>query len=119
MEPGRRHRAMSTTTETPPPAAPSPPDIGKALGTDYFLIRDDLTDEEVDYLERTRRFVNREVLPVISDHWERAEMPLALYRRLGELGLIGDGIEGYGCPPMSAIAAGLVHMELNRGDGSL
>jgi glutaryl-CoA dehydrogenase len=35
--------------------------------------------------------------------------------RLGKLGVVGDGIEGYGCPPMSPIATGLVHMELNRG----
>ena len=38
---------------------------------------------------------------------------------MGELGLVGDGIEGYGCPPMSTIAAGLIQMELSRGDGSL
>ena len=76
-------------------------------------------DDELDYLDRTRRFVDDELLPVIGDYWERAEFPLPLARRLGELGLIGDGIEGYGCPPMSPIAAGLVHMELNRGDGSL
>jgi hypothetical protein len=25
-----------------------------------------------------------------------------------------DGIDGHGCPPMSPIASGLVHMELNR-----
>ena len=29
--------------------------------------------------------------------------------------MVGDGIAGYGCPSMSPIAAGLVHMELNRG----
>jgi glutaryl-CoA dehydrogenase len=28
-------------------------------------------------------------------------------------------IEGYGCPPMSPIASGMIHTELNRGDGSL
>jgi glutaryl-CoA dehydrogenase len=94
-------------------------DVGKALGTDYFLLRDQLSAEEVEYLDRTRRFVDDELLPVIGDYWERAEFPLPLARRLGELRLIGDGIEGYGCPPMSPIAAGLVHMELNRGDGSL
>jgi glutaryl-CoA dehydrogenase len=94
-------------------------DIGKALGTDYFLVRDELTAEERDYLERTRRFVHEEVLPVINGFWERAEVPLELGRRLGELGLIGDGLEGYGCPPMSSTAAGLIAMELNRGDGSL
>jgi glutaryl-CoA dehydrogenase len=99
--------------------APAYTDVGKALGTDYFLLRDQLSEEEIDYLERTRRFVDVELLPVIGDHWERAEFPLDLARRLGELGLIGDGIEGYGCPSMSPIAAGLIHMELNRGDGSL
>jgi poly(3-hydroxyalkanoate) depolymerase len=59
------------------------------------------------------------VLPVIGDYWEKAELPWPLLHRLGELGLVGDGIEGYGCPPMGSVAAGLVNMELNRGDGSL
>jgi glutaryl-CoA dehydrogenase len=104
------------TTTSGPSAAD---DIGKALGTDYLLIRQELSDAERDYLDRTRCFVEDEVLPVIGGYWERAELPLALVRRLGELGLVGDGIDGYGCPPMSPIAAGLVHMELNRGDGSL
>jgi glutaryl-CoA dehydrogenase len=94
-------------------------DIGRALGTDYFLLRSELTEDELGYLDRTRRFVEEEVLPVMPGYWERAEVPLDLARRLGELGLVGDGIEGYGCPPMSALAAGLIQMELSRGDGSL
>jgi len=94
-------------------------DIGRALGTDYFLLRSELTEDELDYLNRTRRFVEEEVLPVMPGYWERAEVPLDLVRRLGELGLVGDGIEGYGCPPMSMVAAGLIQMELSRGDGSL
>ena len=56
---------------------------------------------------------------MINAYWERAEVPLDLCRRLGELGLVGDGLDGYGCPPMSTDAAGLIAMELNRGDGSL
>jgi glutaryl-CoA dehydrogenase len=94
-------------------------DVGKALGTDYLLLRSELTKEETDYLDRTRRFVDDEVLPVMPGHWERAELPLDLARRLAELELVGDGIEGYGCPPMSVVAAGLIQMELSRGDGSI
>ena len=94
-------------------------DLGKALGTDYFLLRKDLTDPDRDYLERTRRFVHDEVMPQINAFWERAEVPLDLCRRLGELELVGDGLKGYGCPPMSSTAAGLIAMELNRGDGSV
>src|SRR5215475_3618561 len=93
--------------------------IGRSLGTDYFRIGDQLTTEERELWRRTRDFVDDEVLPVINDHWERAEFPWTLARRLAELGLVGDGIDGYGCPPMSPIATGLVHMEINRGDGSL
>ena len=82
-------------------------------------MREQLTDEQWERFIETRRFVDREVLPVIAGYWERAELPWPLIRRLAELGVAGDDIEGYGCPGMSAIACGLVHMELNRGDGSL
>jgi glutaryl-CoA dehydrogenase len=93
--------------------------IGRSLGTDYFRIADQLTEEELDIWRRARDFVDDEVLTVIGDYWEKAELPWPLLRRMGELGLVGDGIDGYGCPPMSPVAAGLVHLELNRGDGSL
>jgi glutaryl-CoA dehydrogenase len=93
--------------------------IGRSLGTDYFRIADQLTAEELDIWRRARDFVDDEVLPVIGDYWEKAELPWPLLHRLGELGLVGDGIDGYGCPPMSPVASGLVHLELNRGDGSL
>ena len=94
-------------------------DLGRALGTDFFAIRDQLSESELGYLARTRAFVEEDVLPVINDYWERAEFPWPLVKRMGEIGIVGDGIEGYGCPPMSPIASGLIHMELNRGDGSL
>jgi glutaryl-CoA dehydrogenase len=93
--------------------------IGRSLGTDYFRIADQLTREEVGYWRRTRDFVDDEVLPFINGYWERAEFPWPLVEALAKLGVVGDGIAGYGCPPMSPIASGLVHMELNRGDGSL
>jgi glutaryl-CoA dehydrogenase len=93
--------------------------LGEALATDYFLVREQLSDEQWDLFMRTRRFVDREVLPVINDAWERAELPWPLMTRLAELGLVGDDIEGYGCPGMTPLASGLVNMELHRGDGSL
>jgi len=93
--------------------------LGDALETDFVRIHEEFGAQEQDYLERTRAFVRDEVLPVISDYWERAEFPLALARRMGELGLIGDGVSSEGQPPMSPASAGIVAMELSRGDGSL
>ena len=78
--------------------------------TDYFLVRDQFGDDHWEPFLRTRRFVDEEVLPVINDYWEPAELPWPLMHRLAELGLL---------EPMGPLARGLVHMELHRGDGSL
>jgi glutaryl-CoA dehydrogenase len=93
--------------------------IGDALGTDYLSLSDQLTPTQLDYLRRTREFVDHEVLPVINGYWERAEFPWPLVEKLAKLGVVGDGIEGYGCPPLDPLSRGLVYMELSRGDGSL
>jgi glutaryl-CoA dehydrogenase len=92
--------------------------LGEALSTDYFFVREQFSKAEWDRFLETRRFVDQELLPVINGYWERAEFPWPLVPRLGELGIVGDGIDGYGCPGMSPLATGLVHMELHRGDGS-
>ena len=93
--------------------------LGHALSTDYFFLREQLTEQQLEVLRRVRLFVDDEVLPVIGDYWERAEMPWPLIQRLGELGIVGEDIQGYGCPGFDPISLGLIHMELNRGDGSL
>src|ERR1700760_2069240 len=106
---------MSATTPVPPLFE----NLGHALSTDYFFLREQLTEDQLAVLRRVRAFVDDEVLPVIGGSWERAEMPWPLIRRLGELGIVGEDIHGYGCPGLDPIACGLIHMELNRGDGSL
>jgi len=93
--------------------------LGQALGTDFFTVREQFTDEQWDRFITTRRFVDEQVLPVIGDYWERAELPWPLIRQLPGLGLVGEEIQGYGCAGMSPMACGLIHMELHRGDGSL
>ncbi len=93
--------------------------IGDALGTDYFFLKEQMTTQQLDYLRRTREFVDHDVLPVINGYWERAEFPWPLVEQLAKLGIVGDGIDGYGCPPLDPLSAGLIHMELSRGDGSL
>jgi glutaryl-CoA dehydrogenase len=93
--------------------------LGDALATDYFHVRHQFSDEQWEHFLATRRFVDEEVLPAINEYWEAAELPWPLMRRLADLGLYGEDIEGYGCPGMSPLARGLVNMELHRGDGSL
>ena len=87
--------------------------------TDFYLLDEKLTDEERGIRDRLRAFCASEVTPVINGYWERAEFPFELVPKIAELQLAGGTIEGYGCPGMSATAAGLVSMEWARADGSI
>src|SRR3954465_1444587 len=87
--------------------------------TDFYLLDEKLTDEERAIRDRLRAFCDREVTPVINDYWEQAEFPWPLVPKIAELQLAGGTVEGYGCPGMSATAAGLVSMEWARADGSV
>jgi glutaryl-CoA dehydrogenase len=93
--------------------------LGESLGTDFFSVREQFTDEQWSRFIAVRRFVDEEVVPVIGSYWERAEICWPLIRRLPELGVVGEDITGYDCAGMSPMACGLVTMELHRGDGSL
>jgi hypothetical protein len=50
-------------------------DVGRSLSTDYFGLKDQLTEDELALLLKARAFVDDEVLPVIGGFWERAEFP--------------------------------------------
>lgn len=92
---------------------------GPEITSDYFLLDDELSAEERGLRDRVRAFVEADILPVINDHWERAEFPAGLIPGLAGLGIIGSTIRGYGCPGLSRRAAGIVAREIARGDGSI
>ncbi len=94
-------------------------DVARSLGTDYYLLEGMLSEEEREVRDRVRDFVDREVTPKINGYWERAEFPFEMVPKLAELNIAGTTIEGYGCPGMSRLAAGMVALEMSRGDGSI
>jgi glutaryl-CoA dehydrogenase len=94
-------------------------DIGLARETDYFLMKDQLTEDELGLLYKVRNFAETEVLPVVNPYWERGEFPFELLPKLAELNIVGDTMVGYGTTPMSAVASGLLQYELSRVDGSI
>jgi len=87
--------------------------------SDIFLTDELLTDGDRAVRDRVRRFSDDEVVPVINGYWERAEFPFPLIPKLAALGVCGGTFTGHGLPGLSPIAAGLVSMELARGDGSI
>jgi glutaryl-CoA dehydrogenase len=94
-------------------------DVTRSLGTDYYLVEELLTDEEREIRDKVRAFADREVIPIINDYWDKAQFPFELVPKIAELNIAGTTIKGYGCPGISHVAAGLVAVEMARGDGSL
>ena len=93
-------------------------DVLRRLGTDYYAVFADIPDADRAVWERAQGFVDG-VGDRMREAWDRAEYPLDLAERLGELDLLNDGIEHPDLTRFSPLAAGLVNMEVSRGDGSL
>jgi glutaryl-CoA dehydrogenase len=86
---------------------------------DYYALDELLTEEDRMVRATVRSFVEREALPLIEGCHAREEFPRQLIPRLGELGLFGANLKGYGCPGLSNVAYGLIMQELEAGDSGL
>ena len=86
---------------------------------DYYDVESDLSSEERMMRDTVRRFVTNEFLPVVGEHFRAGTFPLACIPQLGNLGLLGANLSGFGLPGINNVAYGLVMQELERGDSGL
>ncbi len=91
----------------------------KFRGVDYYAIDGLLSDEERLVRETIRDWVEAEFLPIIQKHHREGTFPLHLIPKLGELGVFGATLHGYGCAGLNNVAYGLIMQELERGDSGL
>ena len=98
-----------------PPAAERPPfDPRDGLALDALL-----SEEELALRARVRAYVEERFVPRVGELFEQARFPRELARELGELGVLGMHLDGYGCPGGSAVEYGLACLELEAGDTGL
>jgi glutaryl-CoA dehydrogenase len=82
-----------------------------------FLALDSLIDDDERAIQQTvRRFVNDRVLPDIAGWYEEGVFPRDLAKEMGDLGLLGMHLDGYGCAGTNAVSYGLACLELEAGD---
>ncbi len=86
---------------------------------DYVEFDSLLAEEERMIRDTIREFVTAEVIPIIEHHFQEATFPHQLIPKLGELGVLGANLEGYGCAGLGPVAYGLIMQELERGDSGL
>jgi glutaryl-CoA dehydrogenase len=86
---------------------------------DLLGIRDRLTEEEREIADTVRAFVRKEVVEHAGRWFEDAEFPRHLIGAIGDLGLLGMHLTGYGCAGTNATSYGLACLELEAGDSGL
>ncbi len=91
----------------------------KFRGVDYYGVETLLSDEERMVRDAVRDWVEAEFLPLVTEHHRAGTFPMALVPQLGELGIFGASLKGYGCAGLSNVAYGLIMQELERGDSGL
>lgn len=93
--------------------------MARFSGVDFFQIESLFSSEEILVRNTIRDFVEAEVIPIIEKHNREATFPKSLIPKIGELGILGANLEGYGCAGLNSVAYGLIMQELERGDSSL
>ena len=91
----------------------------KFTGVDLYNIDAQLTEEERAVRDLVRSWVDDRIIPIIEQHCRAGTFPMHLVPEIGEMGLLGANIEGYGCAGLSNVAYGLICQELERGDSGL
>ncbi len=74
---------------------------------DPFLLSQQLTDEERLVSDTANQYAQDKLAPRVREAYQNEETDITIFREMGELGLLGSMIEGYGCAGVSYVSYGL------------
>ncbi|HSK41169.1 MAG TPA: acyl-CoA dehydrogenase family protein, partial [Arenibaculum sp.] len=83
---------------------------------DPLLLDDLLTEEERLVRDSTRAYCRERLMPRVLEANRHEIFHREIMTEMGELGLLGPTIEGYGCAGVSYVAYGLIAREVERID---
>jgi glutaryl-CoA dehydrogenase len=83
---------------------------------DPFNLDAELTEEERLVRDTARDYCQNKLLPRVKEAFREEKTDPAIFREMGELGLLGPTIEGYGCAGASYVAYGLIAREVEGVD---
>lgn len=86
---------------------------------DFLNLNALLTEEQRMIRDSVRKFVKEEFMEDVRVHFKNETFPENLIPKMGELGLFGSNLEGYGLPGLDNISYGLIMQELERCDSGL
>ena len=83
---------------------------------DPFELDSQLSDEQRLVRDSARQYAQGQLLPRVKEAFRHEETDPAIFREMGEMGLLGSTIDGYGCPGVDYVCYGLVAREVERVD---
>ena len=83
---------------------------------DPFELDAQLTEEQRMVRESARQYAQDRLAPRVTDAFRSESTDPAIFREMGEVGLLGPTIEGYGCPGVDYVSYGLIAREIERVD---
>ncbi len=86
------------------------------IWNDVFLLDEQLNEDERMIKDMARGYAQEKLLPRIQKAHRDEIFDPEIMREMGELGLLGSTIDGYGCAGISYVAYGLVAREVERVD---
>lgn len=75
-----------------------------------------LTEEERIVRDSARAYCQSKLLPRVLKGFREETFDRTIMNEMGEMGLLGATIDGYGCPGVSSVAYGLISREVERVD---
>ena len=109
---------MSTAAKAESPMSKSNPEASWASFSweDPFRLEQQLTDDERLVMDTARQYAQERLAPRVQQAYRDEETDPAIFREMGELGLLGPTIEGYGCSGLGYVSYGLIAREVERVD---
>jgi len=86
---------------------------------DLFMTQELLSQEEKQFREKVRSFVENECMGAVADHFDKGTFPPDLMTKMAKEGLLGFHIDGYGCRRRSFVEYAIACEELGRCDAGL
>lgn len=86
---------------------------------DFLDLDSHLNEEQKMVAGMVRQFVDQTFRPHLRTAYEEGTFPFEIIPKLGELGLLGAQLKGYGCSGLDSLSYGLIMKELERGDSGL
>jgi glutaryl-CoA dehydrogenase len=83
---------------------------------DPLLLSSQLTEEERQVQATARRFAEQVLQGAVKQAFREERTDPALFRAMGDAGLLGSTIDGYGCPGVNQVSYGLIAREIERVD---